>query len=161
MFVLSRNIKKTYRQTSSGVPWYSGKSTSLATTLCGKLFPRIATNSSSFLAFPVTKVIVLDILNFVFTFRVGVDVKSEIHSMAYFNNHLTLVQMSPCINASHQQGGSPSLFSRRHMFVGPAQPHNFFKLRFIFFVYIIGVSLFLSLRHATTWLLLGYSVADP
>ena len=76
--------------TSAGVPWYSGKSTvkkylidtlsgteiyflklsfnsfnlhGLETTLKGKFVPSMVTNSSSFLAFPVTKVIVRDICN--------------------------------------------------------------------------------------------------
>ena len=46
--------------TSFGVPWYSGRSILAETILCGKLAPKIARNSSSFLAFPVTNVIVLE-----------------------------------------------------------------------------------------------------
>jgi hypothetical protein len=82
-------------------------------------------------------------LNFVSAFRVGVVVKSEIHSLAYFNNHLTMVQMSPCINAVQiTPTGSPASLSRRHMFVGPAQP-QFLLTGIDFLVYLIGVSLLL------------------
>ncbi len=95
-------------------------------------------------------------LNFVSAFRLGVDVKSEIHSMAYFNNHLmfslgTNVSLHKCITPTE----SLSSLSRRHMFVGPAQPQFLLTVIDFFSIFVFHYS---TLPLGYRYVLFGYGL---